>query len=239
MMEAGWAEPGIFDFLAHFPDYLAGTIAQYRAWTYAVMFGILVAETGLIFFGWLPGDTMLFTAGLLSSSGHALDVRVVLPLMSLAAFAGDQLNYLMGAALARKARPNPGGKGTRSKGTRPRSKRALRVAGRLQKARDAYARHGGQVVIIGRFIPVLSSIAPLGAALSGMGYRRFSRFSAAGCLLWTCAFTLSGFFFGKIPQVREHFWAAIFGVIMVSILSALAESWWQGRHPARPGPDAA
>jgi membrane-associated protein len=228
MMEAGWGQPGIFDLLVHFPDYLAGTIAQYREWTYVLMFGILVAETGLIFFGWLPGDTMLFTAGLLSSSGQALDVRVVVPLMSLAAFTGDQINYLIGAALARRAHRQPRGKGSHGGG-----KRGSRAAKRLQKARDAYARHGGQVVIIGRFIPVLSSIAPLGAALSGMGYRRFFPFSAAGCILWTAIFTLTGYFFGKIPQVREHFWFAIFVVILVSVLSGFAESWWQGRESRR------
>lgn len=228
MMEAGWSEPGILEFLVHFPDYLAQTVSQYQGWAYVLMFGILVAETGLIFFGWLPGDTMLFTAGLLSSTGQALDVRVVLPLMSLAAFTGDQLNYLMGVGLARRARRN-----TESNGTPDRSKRGMRAAERLQKARDAYIRHGGQVVIIGRFIPVLSSIAPLGAALSGMGYRRFLPYSAAGCTLWTGAFTLTGYFFGKIPQVREHFWIAIIGVISVSILSAFLESRWQGRQSRR------
>jgi membrane-associated protein len=226
MMHAAWADPGFFDFLIHFPDYLAETIGRYREWTYALMFGILVAETGLIVFGWLPGDTMLFTAGLLSSDGQALDMRVVVPLMSLAAFTGDQLNYLMGAGLVRRVRRKSASKGSRSKS-------GSRAAKRFKKAKEAYARHGGKVVIIGRFIPVLSSIAPLGAALSGMRYGHFVKFSAAGCTLWTSTFTLTGYFFGKIPQVREHFWAAIIGVIAISILSGLAETLWSGHGSRR------
>jgi membrane-associated protein len=233
MMEAaGAADPGVLDFLVHFPDYLAETIAQFREWTYALMFGILVAETGLIFFGWLPGDTMLFTAGLLSSSGKSLDLRLLLPIMSLAAFTGDQINFLMGTAMARRSRRKNGRHG--AKGSAAKSKRRSRAAKRFAKAKEAYARHGGKVVIIGRFIPVLSSIAPLGAALSGMPYRRFVRFSAAGCILWTMAFTLTGFFFGKIPLVREHFWLAIISVIAVSALSGLAETLWTSREARRP-----
>jgi membrane-associated protein len=235
MMEAaGAADPGILDFLIHFPDYLTETIAQFREWTYALMFGILVAETGLIFFGWLPGDTMLFTAGLLSSSGKSLDVRLILPIMSLAAFSGDQINFFMGKAISRRTRRKNGRKGTH--GSPSQSKRRSRAAKRLAKAKEAYTRHGGKVVIIGRFIPVLSSIAPLGAALSGMPYGRFARFSAAGCILWTSAFTLTGFFFGKIPQVREHFWLAIVTVIAVSALSGLAETLWTGRESRHSRP---
>ena len=236
MMEAaGAADPGVLDFLIHFPDYLAETIARFKEWTYALMFGILVAETGLIFFGWLPGDTMLFTAGLLSSSGKSLDVRLLLPIMSLAAFTGDQINFFMGKAIARRTRRKNGRKGTGGTGgSASKSKRRSRAAKRLAKAKEAYTRHGGKVVIIGRFIPVLSSIAPLGAALSGMPYGRFARFSAAGCILWTSAFTLTGFFFGKIPQVREHFWVAIISVIAVSALSGLAETLWTGRESRHP-----
>jgi membrane-associated protein len=233
MMEAaGAADPGVLDFLVHFPDYLAETIAQFRGWTYVLMFGILVAETGLIFFGWLPGDTMLFTAGLLSSSGKSLDVRLILPIMSLAAFTGDQINFLMGAAMARRTRRKSGSYG--ANGSASKSKRRSRAAKRLANAKGAYARHGGKVVIIGRFIPVLSSIAPLGAALSGMPYTRFIRFSAAGCILWTTTFTLTGFFFGKIPLVRDHFWLAIISVVAVSSLSGLAETLWTGRESRRP-----
>jgi membrane-associated protein len=223
MIEAAWVNPGILDLLVHFPDYLAETISRYREWTYLLMFGILAAETGLVFFGWLPGDTMLFTAGILAS-GDALDMRIVLPLMSLAAFTGDQLNYLMGRGLARRARENSAAHPSRRPGM---------FRERIERAKRLYARHGGQMVIIGRFIPVLSSLAPLAAALSGMGYRRFFPYSAAGCLLWTGVFTLTGYFFGKIPMVREHFWIALFGVILFSILSALAESWWQGREGHR------
>lgn len=222
------ANPGIIEYLTHFPDYLAGTIGRYREWTYVLMFVILVAETGLVFFGWLPGDTMLFTAGVLASAARALDVRMVLLLMSVAAFTGDQLNFLMGVALARNARLRrvpAQGRGWRGK-----------AAGRFAKAQSAYARHGGLVVIIGRFIPVLSSIAPLGAAVSGMRYASFVRYSAAGCILWTATFTLAGYFFGKIPWVRNHFWIAVFGIIAFSILSALVEARWAARGSGRsPG----
>ena len=225
MLEAVPGDPGIFEFLAHFPDYLSGTIGRYREWTYALMFAILVAETGLIFFGWLPGDTMLFTAGMLASSSGALDIRLVLPLMGLAAFTGDQLNFLMGFALSRKAHWKPG--------SGPKRGWRRRAAKRLEKASAAYARHGGLVVIIGRFIPVLSSIAPLGAALSGMRYGSFVRYSAAGCMLWTATFTLTGYFFGKIPLVRDHFWLAVFGIIAFTTLTGLAEARWAARIPHR------
>lgn len=229
MLDATSVGPGIIDYLAHFPDQLAGIIGRYREWTYAMMFVILVAETGMIFFGWLPGDTLLFTAGVLASANRALDVRWVLALMSLAAFTGDQLNFLIGIALSRRARWKP----VPDKGRDWRGK----AAARFEKARSAYANHGGLVIIIGRFIPVLSSIAPMGAALSGMRYGSFVRYSAAGCVLWTMTFTLGGYFFGKIPGVRDHFWPGIFCIIAFSVLSALAEARWAGRksRQARKG----
>lgn len=204
-------EPGCLELLIHLPDYLADVVREYREWTYALMFGILVAETGLVFFGFLPGDSMLFTAGLLASAGQALDLRIVLPLMTLAAFTGDQINFFLGVGLARGSRQG---------------RRHFRKTRRLEQARLVYARHGVLAVILGRFIPLVRSVAPLGAALSGMSHGRFSRLSAIGCVFWTGCFTLSGYFFGTVPRVRENFWTALFGIIAISLAPALAESLW-------------
>src|SRR5690606_8607694 len=147
-----------FKFIFELDSHLAGLVQKFHAWAYAILFSVIVAETGLVVFAILPGDSLLFAAGALSAQDQALDIRILLPLMALAAFTGDQVNFGIGWLMMRKGLAGE---------TRFLSKTKIEKAGRF------YESKGGHAIIIGRFIPVIRSIVPMSAALSGMSYARF------------------------------------------------------------------
>lgn len=207
-----------FKFIFEVDSHLAGLVQKFQAWAYAMMFGMIVAETGLIIFAVLPGDSLLFAAGALSAQNDLLDIRILLPLMAAASFAGDQVNYCIGMLMARKRLLGNG---------------RYISQGSLEKAKRFYETRGGLAIIIGRFIPVIRSVVPLSAALSGMSYARFVVFSCMGALLWTCAFILLGFYFGKLSFVRENFTLILGGIILASMLPGIVEIIRE-RKKARP-----
>lgn len=201
----------LFDLEHH----LAEFIQEWRGWGYAVLFGVIVAETGLVIFSILPGDSLLFTAGALAARNQMLDIRILLALMTLASFTGDQVNYLIGRILARTRGGKIGGF--------PRSVD-------LERAKRLFESKGGQAVIIGRFIPVIRSIVPLTAAISGMPYSRFVMFSLSGTALWTWFFLMLGYFFGKLPLVRDHFSLVVLFIAVLSLAPGAVEYLMEKRR---------
>jgi membrane-associated protein len=210
----------IFKFIFELDVQLAEIVHKYQAWAYALMFSMIVMETGMVFFAILPGDSLLFAAGAVSAQDRVLDIRILLPMMALAAFAGDQVNFCLGKLAARNRMV--GGSKLLSKA-------------RLEKAKRFYDSKGGQAIIIGRFIPVIRSVVPLSAALSGMRYARFASLSCIGALLWTGMFTLLGFYFGKLPYVRDHFTLILGGIMLASLLPGIVEFFLERKnsHPLR------
>ena len=140
---------------------------------------IVFVETGLFVGFLLPGDSLLFTTGLLAASG-LIDLYLLIPLTILGAVAGDQLGYLVGRrsgeALARRYHI---------------------VETELQRVRLFYGKHGGKTIVIARFIPVIRTFAPLVAGAADMRYRRFVSFNIVGGVLWVFTLILSGYFLGQ------------------------------------------
>jgi membrane-associated protein len=173
---------------------------------YIGLFAIVFAESGLFFGFFLPGDSLLLTAGLFAYKGH-LDIRILLPLLFTAAVLGDNVGYWFG----RKAGP-PLFKREQSLFFRPKN---------LLAARHFYDKHGGKTIILARFMPFIRTFAPIVAGAVNMNYRRFMIFNLVGALVWAVGLTLAGWSLGRLmpPELLDkYFTLIILAVIVVSVL---------------------
>jgi membrane-associated protein len=174
-----------------------------------MLVAIVFAETGLMIGFFLPGDSLLVTAGIFAAAGH-LDIVALLLWVTLAAVVGDQLGYYIGYR------------------TGPRIFRRedslLFKRAHLLRARAFYERHGGKTIILARFIPVIRTFAPVVAGVGQMEYRRFVTFNVVGGVLWVWSMTLLGVTLGNaVPNIDEHIHVVIAIVVFLSILPALVE----------------
>lgn len=175
---------------------------------------IVFAESGLLIGFFLPGDSLLFTAGavaagVFTSISVHLNLAVLLPVVAVAAIAGDQVGYLfgkrVGATLA----------------TRNDSRFFQRE--HLAKAQTFFDRHGPKALVMARFIPVVRTFTPIVAGAGAMHYRRFVAYNVIGGLLWSVGVTLLGYFFGQIGVIRDHIELALIGIVLVSFLPVVVE----------------
>jgi len=179
----------------------------------AVVSAIIFCETGLVVLPFLPGDSLLFATGaFLGVSGISPVVAILL--ISLAAITGDSINFMIG---------------------RSRFGQLLLTRGwvkkhHLAKTRDFFDRYGGPTVTVGRFVPIVRTVAPFMAGLSGMDSRRFATYNVVGAVVWCTVLILAGVWLGKVPWVKDHLsWVSI-GIVLVSILPVL------GHLIAKPKP---
>jgi len=185
---------------------------------YVGLFAIVFTETGLFFGFFLPGDSLLVTAGLLASQGLPLDVRTLGFLLSGAAILGDNTNYWIG----------------RISGERifTREESLLFKPKHLQRAADFYAKHGAKTVVLARFMPIVRTFAPLVAGAARMPYRTFLTFSVIGGLAWIWSMLAIGYFLGsRFPGVSEHLELVIIVVVLLSISPGIV-SWLRTRRAA-------
>lgn len=186
---------------------------------YLVLFIIVFAETGLLIGFFLPGDSLLVTAGLLAASGH-LDIVQLNLLLCVAAILGDTVGYWIG----KKAGPKIF--------TRPRS--LLFRPEHLEYTRDFYERHGAKTIVIARFVPIARTFAPVVAGVGAMRYRRFVAYNVFGGIGWVMSMTLLGWGLGSaIPNIDKHVHWVIAIVIVLSILPGVFEVWRARRQKAR------
>jgi len=198
----------LLDFIVHIDAHLDSIIQSYGTWTYGFVFLIVFCETGLVVTPFLPGDSLLFALGAFSARG-SLDLWLVILLLSLAAIAGDTVNYWIGAKV----------------GPAVFHKENVRFLNRrhLDRTHEFYERHGGKTIIIARFVPIVRTFAPFVAGIGKMSYLRFLAYNVAGGLAWVLIFVLGGFFFGNLPMVKRHFTFVIAAIIVLSVLPAIVE----------------
>jgi membrane-associated protein len=202
------------DFVLHIDAHLLVLIAQYGTWTYGILFAIVFCETGLVVTPFLPGDSLLFAAGALAGA-NALDIRVVVPLLIAAAVIGDNVNYLIG----------------RNVGPRVFTERnRFFKREHLMRTHEFYERHGGKMLVLARFVPIVRTFAPFVAGIGRMRYPRFLAFSLAGGTLWVAGFSLLGYFFGTLPIVQENFSVAVIAIIFISLIPMVIEVWKARTH---------
>lgn len=197
------------DLFIHLDTHLGDVVASYGSWTYLILFLIVFCETGLVVTPFLPGDSLLFAAGAFAGMG-SLNAGVLFASLSVAAVAGDALNYAIGAFCGPKVLE--------------RRSRFLRRE-YIERTERFYEKYGGKTIIFARFVPIVRTFAPFLAGVGRMSYARFGMFNAVGGVVWVALLVGCGYFFGNIEVVRKHFSMVILAIIFLSILPAVFETW--------------
>ncbi|MET8087217.1 VTT domain-containing protein [Micromonospora sp. NPDC005237] len=186
---------------------------------------IVFAESGLLIGFFLPGDSLLFTAGLLVADGHYLHqpLWLLCLLVAVAAIAGDQVGYLFG----RRVGP--------SLFRRPNSR--LFKQENVHRANDFFDRHGARSVVLARFVPIVRTFTPVVAGVSHMRYRTFLAYNIIGGALWGVGVTVLGYFLGQVAFVKANIEIILIGIVVVSVLpigiQLLRSRWSTARTSAR------
>lgn len=174
---------------------------------YLGLFGIVFAESGLFIGFFLPGDSLLFTAGFLAAQGH-LDLMLAMLVIFVGAVLGDNFGYAFGRNIG--------------PGLFNREKSLLFHKSYLARAQHFYAQHGGKAIILARFIPVIRTFAPILAGVGKMNYGQFIAYNLVGGLLWSISIPLLGFYLGTvIPDIDRYLVPAILVIIAFSLLPSL------------------
>lgn len=176
---------------------------------YLILLVIIFSETGLLFGFFLPGDSLLVTAGVLAAGGY-LDIWALNLLLIPAAILGDATGYFIGYRSGQRLLHRPDSR--------------LFKREYLERTQAFYAKHGGKTIILARFIPVVRTFAPVVAGIARMRYREFATFNITGGALWILSTTLLGYTLGRaIPNIEKYIHYVIAVVIFLSILPPIFE----------------
>lgn len=181
--------------------------------TYAILFAIVFAETGLVVTPFLPGDSLLFAAGAVASRGY-LNVGLLAVGLIVAAIVGDTLNYHVGKAIGPRVMKS--------------EKSRLFNKKHLEKTHRFYEKHGPKTIILARFVPIVRTFAPFVAGAGAMNYQRFIVYNVIGAIAWVTLMLGAGWGLGQVPFVKEHFEAIVIGIVIVSVMP-MAVEWWKAR----------
>jgi membrane-associated protein len=202
----------ILDYLLHIDKYLEAILNDYQNWFYVILFLLIFIETGLVVMPFLPGDSLLFAAGMLSAAfPDQLNIYLVLALLWVAAILGDTVNYTIGKTL-----------GTKLVTTKVFGKRIIKDSA-IQKTEDFFHKYGSKTIVIARFVPIVRTLAPFVAGISKMHYGTFIKYNIIGGTIWTIGITLAGYFLGTIPIVKNNFEIVVLAIIVFSVVPILIE----------------
>jgi membrane-associated protein len=182
---------------------------------YLLLFGIVFAESGLFVGALLPGDSLLFTAGILAAEGY-VNIFILLFVFAFAAIAGDSFGYYFGHKVGKKLFSKPDSKYFHKEN--------------LILAEKYYEKHGKLTIILARFIPIIRTFAPIVAGISNMKYSIFILYNVIGGLFWSTGITLAGYFLGKIiPEVDKFLLPFIAAIIAITLLPTLFHIWLESK----------
>jgi len=198
----------IVEFIFHIDTHLGEIIASYGALTHFILFFVIFAETGFVFTPFLPGDSILFAAGAFAALG-SLHLTWLLLVFFIAAFLGDTANYWIGHFFGQKIVDNP--------------KIPFINQKHIDQTQEFYKKHGGKTIFLARFVPIVRTFAPFVAGVGKMHYGKFISYNIFGGFVWVFGFTLAGYFFGNIPQVKEHFSLVVLVIILISVMPIVFE----------------
>jgi membrane-associated protein len=198
------------------PQWLISTLGV------AGVLAAVFAESGLLIGFFLPGDSLLFTVGLLIADGRYVHLPLWLAclLIALAAIAGDQVGYLFGRRVGPRLFRRPDSR--------------LFKHENLERAEGFFQRHGARSIVLARFVPVVRTFTPIVAGASRMPYRTFVWFNVLGGVLWGSGVTVLGYFLGQVAFVHDHIELILIGIVAVSLLPILVE-FLRSRHRSRVG----
>ncbi|HVO87913.1 MAG TPA: DedA family protein [Casimicrobiaceae bacterium] len=188
-----------------FDQSVADLAARYGHWIYAVLFLVIFAETGLVVFPFLPGDSILFIAGTIAAAA-GLNVHLLAVLLMLAAVLGDTVNYSVGHYVGPRVYHKPDSRWFRQE--------------HLRRTQAFYDKYGGVTIIIGRFVPIIRTFAPFLAGVAGMSYRRFLAYNIVGGMAWVGSLVYAGALFGNIPWVKDNLAFIVLGIVVITLTPA-------------------
>ena len=197
----------IIDFILNIDKHIETIISNYPLFSYCILFGIIFIETGVVVLPFLPGDSVLFAAGAIIAKTGLMNPLIVLILLYAAAILGDSLNYSIGRKL----------------GIKIRNKQKVKFIKEeyIEKTHAFFEKHGQQAITLARFVPIIRTFAPFVAGVSEMKYKTFLKYNVIGGILWISIMYGTGFFFGNLPVIKNHFSLIILGVIFVSLLPVI------------------
>lgn len=195
----------IFEILFHTNQALYAIVSENVNEAYFVLFMIIFLETGLIVFPFLPGDGLLFSAGVIAASSQ-LNILILVPILIIAAIVGNYFNYSIGKQV-----------GNRIEHSKNRFVQKYLVKSIIE-TRKFYQKHGKKSIIIGRFFPVIRTYIPFLAGTVKFDYPMFGRYTVIGSIIWVPFFTLTGYFLGEIPWIRDNFELIFLGLIIVTLI---------------------
>jgi membrane-associated protein len=184
---------------------------------YALLSGVVFAETGLLVGLFLPGDSLLFTVGVVAGAGQ-LDIWHICLMLVVASILGDQCGYFLGHRTGPAIFSRPDSRWFKQE-----------YVARTQRF---YERHGGKTLIYAKFVPVVRAFAPYMAGVGKMGYLRFLSFNVWGGLGWVLSMTLFGYFIGNYPPVRHNFEKVVLAIVFLSVLPMLLQYMKSRREAA-------
>ena len=197
---------------------LAGLAAQHAWLLFAALFIVIFAETGLVIFPLLPGDSLLFLAGtVVAASG--INVHLLAVTLFVAAVLGDSVNYGVGRFVGPKVFNRPQDS----------------ILGRflkpqyLERTRHYYEKYGGFTIVIGRFVPIVRTFAPFLAGIGAMAYHTFLCYNVIGAAIWVSALLYAGYLFGNIPWVKDNLALIVVAIVVVSVIP-MAVQWARERR---------
>ena len=207
----------LFYSLLALDDTLAQLAGQYGPWLYALLFVVIFAETGLVVFPFLPGDSILFIAGTVVATAD-LNVHLLVVALIAAAVLGDSVNYSIGHYIGPRAFDRPDSRWFKQE--------------HLRRTQAFYDRYGGVTIIIGRFVPIIRTFAPFLAGVAGMTYARFLSYNVVGAVAWIASLVYAGYLFGNIPWVKGNLTLIVIAIVVVSLIPA-ATTFVQERRSRR------
>lgn len=201
------------------PDNLRALVNLGGPWwvSYLILFAIIFAETGLLVGFFLPGDSLLFSAGFLASTG-VFNIGGLIALLCVAAIVGDATNYYLGLQM---------GEHVFEKGRMRFVKHS-----HLMAAKAFYEKHGGKAIVLARFVPIVRTFTPFVAGIARMRYRNFVFYNVVGGIGWVISMSMAGYWLGRIPIIQQHFEKVVLLIIVVSVLPIVIEAFkhWRTGH---------
>ncbi|MEI7575733.1 MAG: DedA family protein [Armatimonadota bacterium] len=200
----------LLEWFRHLDKHLVELIAQYGNTVYLILAGIIFAETAVVIFPFLPGDSLLFAVGLIAADEKkGLSIPVLFLLLTGAAIGGNIVNYWIGRFFGERAFRNPNAKFFSQKN--------------LAKTHEFFENYGGKAIVITRFVPVVRAFAPFVAGMGAMTFGRFMIYNVIGGVLWVAVCMFAGVFLGDQPYIKDHFEVAVLVLVLISVLPIVFE----------------
>ena len=200
----------VLDFFLHLDKHLQDIIANYGLLTYVILFLIIFVETGLVIMPFLPGDSLLFAAGMFAAKG-SFNIAILCVILFIAAFLGDFVNYFIGKFFGEQLL------------TFKLFGKQLVKAEHLDKTHAFYEKHGPKTIIIARFVPIVRTLAPFVAGVGKMNYKTFISYNIIGGAVWVVGLSLAGYFLGGFDIIKNNFEKVILGIIFISVVPIVVE----------------